>query len=470
MKETERTVPTSRFSISPFGYLNCTQFLGAMNDNIYKLLIVYCFIALEGKEASNTILASVGAIYVLPFLFLSSTAGTMADRFSKRSIIVGVKCVECCVMVLGLISFYLGSKPMAYAALFLLACHSAIFAPCKYGIVPEIVPPERISKANGILTSFTYSAIIIGTFLASFLTDISDHNFILASGCAIFFALLGIFFSLKIPKTAPSGSEKEINPRFLSELFRNLHIIFKQPSLLSAVLGSSFFLFIGSYTQLNMIPFALDALGLSDVQGGYLFLLTALGIGAGSLLAGKLSGKTVELGLVPFGGYGIAVCCILLSLCQNIIWVEVALVALIGVFGGIYLVPLDSYIQLASPKIIRGQVIATTNFLGFCGVLLSAGMLYFLSEVIGLRAANGFLVVGIITLVYVSGITIAISGYVTRFFYMVRARYKFNAQVDGKEKLVHHAPALFFFYATKLALVRHSYRLSASAYARIHLY
>jgi len=434
----------AKFRLSPFGYLNCTQFLGAMNDNIYKLLIVFCFIALEGKEASNRILSSVGALYVLPFLILSSTAGTMADRFSKRNIIVVVKFVECCVMILGTISFYLGSKLLAYGALFLLACHSAIFAPCKYGIVPEIVPPERISRANGILTSCTYTAIIIGTFLASFLTDISDHNFIFASYAAMFFAVIGICFSLQIPKTPPSGSEKEISPRFITELFHNLRIIFKQPSLLSAVLGSAFFLFVGSYAQLNMIPFAMQALGLTDVQGGYLFLLTALGIGAGSLLAGRLSGKTVELGLVPIGGFGIALCCILLSVFRYHIAFEIALVGLIGVFGGIYLVPLDSYIQLASPKTIRGQVIATTNFLGFFGVLLSAGMLYFLSEIVGLGAAQGFFVVGMITLAYVTGITIAISGYVTRFFYMILARFRYKAAVHGKAALQGHAPALFF--------------------------
>ncbi len=430
--------------LGPFGFLNCTQFLGAMNDNIYKLLIVYCFIALEGKEASTKILASVGAIYVLPFLFLSSTAGTMADRYSKRSIIVIVKIVECCVMILGSISFYLGSKLLAYTALFLLACHSAIFAPCKYGIVPEIVPPDRISKANGILTSCTYTAIIVGTFLASFLTDITDRHFVYASLAAVLFALLGIYFSLQIPKTAPSGSQKEISPRFITELFHNLRLIFRQPSLLSAVLGSAFFLFVGSYAQLNMIPFALEALHLTDVQGGYLFLLTALGIGAGSLLAGKLSGRTVELGLVPIGGYGIACCFLLLHLFQNWVALEIVLVGLIGVFGGIYLVPLDSYIQLASPKTIRGQVIATTNFLGFFGVLLSAGMLYFLSEILGLRATKGFFVVGIITLIYVTGITIAISGYVTRFFYMMLARFRYKAIVHGKDSLQGHAPAIFF--------------------------
>jgi acyl-[acyl-carrier-protein]-phospholipid O-acyltransferase/long-chain-fatty-acid--[acyl-carrier-protein] ligase len=119
-------------------------------------------------------------------------------------------------------------------------------------------------------------------------------------------------------------------------------------------------------------------------------------------------------------------------------------IALIGVFGGIYLVPLDSYIQLASPTTIRGQVIATTNFLGFFGVLMSAGMLYFLSEVLGLKAAHGFLVMGLLAFAFVTGITIAISGYVTRFFYMIITRLKYKAVVHGKATLQGHAPAIFF--------------------------
>ncbi|MBS0656248.1 MAG: MFS transporter [Verrucomicrobia bacterium] len=405
----------ARLYFSPFGYLNCTQFLGAMNDNIFKLLAVFCFISIEGSASSHSILASVGALYVIPFLLLSATAGTMADRFSKRSIIVGAKIAECLVMLFGAWAFSLGSKPLAFTALFLLACHSAIFAPCKYGIVPEIVPPERISKANGLLTSFTFIAIIIGTFLASFLTDMSDHDFITASVPSICFAAVGLYCALKIPKTAPSGSKKAISARFLTEIVRNLFIIYKQPTLLSAVIGSSFFLFIGSYIQLNMIPFALQNLHLSDVQGGYLFLLTALGIGIGSLLAGKISGKSVELGFVPFGGLGIALCLFALSAFSDYLMVEIGLVILIGIFGGLYLVPLDSFIQIASPKTIRGQVIATSNFLGFFGVLCSAGMLYFLSETLELEPRAGFFAVGLITLTIMVFITMAIRGYLVRF-------------------------------------------------------
>ncbi len=432
---------SSRFFLTPFGALNCTQFLGAMNDNIFKLLTVFCFIFLEGPAASNSILASVGAIYVLPFLLLSSMAGTMADRFSKKTIILGAKIAESCVMALGLLAFGIGSKVLAFAALFLLACHSAIFAPCKYGIVPEIVPTEKISKANGLLTSCTYIAIIIGTFLASFLTEISNHNFIIASMATLGFSFIGLYTAWKIPRTAPSGSQKKISLFFLTELYRNMILIYKQPSLLSAVLGSAFFLFVGSYTQLNMIPFAFHTLHLTDVQGGYLFLLTALGIGCGSLLAGKLSGPRIELGFVPIGGFGIAICFVLLSLFSHSLVPAITYVFLIGVFGGLYLVPLDSYIQFASPNLFRGQVIATGNFLGFFGVLCSAGMLYFLSEIVEMDPATGFLTMGILTFCIVSGITIAISGHVIRFFCELATRLFFRIPLRGRRLIPTQSPS-----------------------------
>ena len=429
---------------SPFGYLNCTQFLGAMNDNIYKLLIVYCFIHIEGASSSNSILALVGATYVVPFLLLSSTAGTLADKYSKRTIIVITKMIELSIMLLGMLAFGLESKPLAFSVLFLLACHSAIFGPCKYGIVPEIVPPEGISKANGFLTSCTYTAIIIGTFLASFLTEVTDRHFVLALSFSVVFSCIGLLTSLQIPKTPPAGSEKKVSPLFISELIKTLRIIRQQPSLISAVIGSAYFLFIGSFIQLNMIPYAMNVLHLSDVQGGYLFLLTALGIGAGSMLAGKFSGKAVELGLVPIGGIGMVICSLLLDHWSDGIEHVIPLVVIIGIFGGLYLVPLDSYIQLTSPKTYRGQVVGTVNFLGFVGVLCSAGMLYFLSEIMGFEADQGFAVIAMITLVVVIGITISISGYVVRFFSFMISRLFYPITLQGKEEIPLNKASLFF--------------------------
>jgi acyl-[acyl-carrier-protein]-phospholipid O-acyltransferase / long-chain-fatty-acid--[acyl-carrier-protein] ligase len=426
-----------------FRYLNIAQFIGAMNDNTFKLLLAFCFIQLEGAASSNRILSIAGAVYVLPFILMSTSAGILADKYSKKKIIVFTRVAEIIVLFLGMAAFALQSQFLSFTALFLLAAHSAIFGPCKYGIVPEIVPKESISKANGILSSFSYVAIIVGTFLASFLADITNRNFIVALIFCCVFSLIAIIASFRIQATPPAGSHKKVTPWLLKEMIENLEIIRNEPSLLSAVLGSAFFLFVGSYVQLNMIPFAMKTLHLSDVQGGYMFLLTAFGIGIGSLMAGKLSGKAVEFGLVPVGGIGMSIACICLDYYSSSLSTVLVLVFLIGLFGGLYLVPLDSYIQVASPKTHRGQIVATGNVLGFLGVLTSALAMYVLSEIVGLAPDQGFTVVGIVTLLMAISISISMSGYVIRFFSLVMSYFFFPGSLKGKELIPLDKPSVF---------------------------
>lgn len=428
--------------ISSFTYLNVTQFLGALNDNIYKLLIVYFLIQMEGIAFSHQILATTGAIFVLPFLLFSAASGTMADRFSKRDIIVITKILELVIMGLALLAFAVESKYGSYAILFLLATQSAIFGPSKYGIVPELVSSDRISKANGLMTSFTFLAIILGTFLASFLLEITGRNYIIASMFCTFIALIGLFTSFCIEVTPPSGSSKPINVLFLREIYNSLKMAQKETSLLPAVFGSAYFLFLGAFVQLNMIPFAVQSLHLTDIQGGYLFLLTALGIGTGSIIAGKISGKIVELGLIPIGGLGIVITCYLIDLFSSHLFAVIPLVMIVGMFGGIYQIPLDSYIQLTAPKKYRGQIVAATNFLSFFGVLCASLLIYLISEVFGLESDKGFTIIGTITLVVTGIFTYQFFDYFSRFIAMVMSRLHFQINFKGRENIP-ECPAVY---------------------------
>jgi acyl-[acyl-carrier-protein]-phospholipid O-acyltransferase/long-chain-fatty-acid--[acyl-carrier-protein] ligase len=420
--------------ISSFTYLNVTQFLGALNDNIYKLLIVYFFITLEGIENSHFILATTGAVFVLPFLLFSASSGVLADRFSKRNIIVLTKILELITMTLGVVFFHFESIFGSYLVLFLLATQSAIFGPSKYGIVPELVSSDKISKANGLMTSFTFLAIILGTFLASFILDVSGRHFILAAMMCTLVALVGLVTSFCIEYTPPSGSLQRFNIFFVREIYSTLKFTSTLPSVLMAVFGSAFFLFLGAFVQLNMIPFSVQSLHLTDVQGGYLFLLTAVGIGSGAIIAGKISGKYVELGIVPVAGVGVVVSCYLLDLFSDQLFAVIPLVTLLGMFGGMYEIPLDSYIQVVTPKKNRGQVVAATNFLSFFGVLCASGMLY-LIEMLGFKADKGFTIVGTITL----GITILVGyqffDYLTRFVGSILSRLHFQTTYTGLENI-----------------------------------
>ncbi len=416
---------------SSFTYLNVTQFLGALNDNVYKLLIVYFFIQLDGIENSHRILATTGAIFVLPFLLFSASSGTLADRFSKRNIICLTKIFELAIMAFGIFAFAYESKLGSYCILFLLATQSAIFGPSKYGILPELVSSDKISKANGLMTSFTFLAIILGTFCASFLLDVTGRDFIFAAIFCTGVALAGVVTSFCIEYTPPSGSSKKFNASFLYEIYSSLKIAKGEPSLLAAVFGSAYFLFLGAFVQLNMIPFAVQSLHLSDVQGGYLFLITALGIGSGAMLAGKLSGKIVELGIVPLAGLGVTISCYFLDLFSNHLFAVIPFVMIVGLFGGMYEIPLDSYIQVSSPRKFRGQIVAATNFLSFFGVLCASALLYLLSEVFGLSSDQAFTIVGSLTLVVTIAVTFQFFDYLTRFVCMILSRLHFRTTYQG---------------------------------------
>ena len=428
---------------SSFTYLNTTQFLGALNDNIYKLLIVYFFIQVEGIESSHRILATTGAIFVLPFLLFSASSGTMADRFSKRNIIVLTKTLEFVTLSLGVIAFQYESKIGSYTVLFMMATLSAIFGPSKYGILPELVASDKISKANGLMTSFTFLAIIMGTFSASFLLDITNHHFIFAALFSTFMAFIAMAASFCIEYTPPSGSSKRFNILFLAEITRTLKNASAHPSLLAAIFGSAFFTFLGAFVQLNMIPFALQSLHLSDVQGGYLFLLTALGIGSGCIVAGKLSGKTVELGLVPLAGLGVTISCYLLDLFSDYLFAILPLVVILGLFGGIYQIPLDSYIQVTSPNTSRGQIVAATNFLSFFGVLCASALIYLISEVFSFEADKGFTIIGSLTLFVTTAVGFQFFDYLTRFIAMILSKLHFKTKLEGIENIPGDNPAIF---------------------------
>lgn len=427
---------------SSFTYLNVTQFLGALNDNIYKLLIVYFFIELEGIEFSHQILASTGATFVIPFLLFSAFSGTLADRFSKRDIIVTTKILELVIMALGVCAFAFQSKWGSYGILFLLATQTAIFGPSKYGIVPELVSSEKITKANGLMTSFTFLAIILGTFLASFLIQITGRNFIISSIFCTFIALVGVVTSFCIEHTPPSGSQKKFKFFFIREIYHTLKTATQYVSLLPAMMGSAFFLFVGAFTQLNIIPFAVQELNLSDVEGGYLFFLTALGIGTGALLAAKISGRIVELGLVPIGAFGISICSFLLDASSSHLWLVIPLVTILGVFGGLFEIPLDSYIQVTSPKEVRGQMVAATNFLSFVGVLIASALIYLNSEVFGLSADKGFSLIGFITGAVMIAFTFQFFDYFTRFIASTLSKLHFSTLFNGKENIP-DCPALY---------------------------
>lgn len=387
-------------NLSSFTYLNITQFLGALNDNLFKLVIVFHLIDIFDQGNTDIIQSTASAVFVLPFLLFSAATGKLADRYSKSMIIQLAKVLELVVMGSGVIMFWFfpEAKIAPYLLLFMMAAQSAVFGPSKYGIMPEIVEEDKLSGANGLLSCFTFLAIIIGTSIAAYLTDITQRNFILTGQVCVIIAFLGMMTSLYIEATPPVGSKKKIYPMFWVEIYASLKKSCKVPFLFTAILCSSYFWFIGSYLQLNIIPYGINTLGLTDVQGGYLFVLIALGIGTGSVICGKLSGKNILLGIVPLAGVAIMFLCVFIHLLSFSLTLICLLLVIIGFAGGCFAVPLDAYIQAKSPEKIRGQMIACANFLSFVGVLISAASLLVITRLLGLSPSQGFVIMGFITL------------------------------------------------------------------------
>lgn len=428
--------------ISSFVSLNLTQFFSAINDNLYKLLLVFLLINLEGSENSNSILALAGAIFVIPFILFSSLAGTLADRYSKRTLIYITRILEIIIMILGLLSFAYKSAVGGYSVLFFLAVHSALFSPCKYGILPEIVKKEQLSHYNGIMTATTYLAIIFGTFLASLLTDITNKNFVFSVSFCIIIAILAALSSLAIKKTTPQAAKKKVSLRLISEVIKTLKRAKERRYLLGVLIFGAYFLFMGSYTQLNIIPYTIQSLSLSEVYGGYLFLMTAIGIGLGSFSVGHFSGKEVMLGFVPLATFGVSLSYISLYFFAGEMTLVVIALFCMGFFGGFFIVPIDAFIQEASPSEDRGQNVATANLMSFIGVILAAALLAFLGTMLHLEARIGFLIVGLFTLLLSFILMLFFLDQIFRLIVSKVAKRFWNLKVVGLHSALSLSPAL----------------------------
>ncbi|MGE3953973.1 MAG: MFS transporter [Parachlamydiales bacterium] len=432
-----------RSIFSSFAFLNATQFLGALNDNIFRLTTVFLGIGLLGEGKTNLIVLIAGAFFVAPFILFSLPSGTLADRISKRTILVAMKGAEVIIMALGMASFYYQTLWGAYAVLFLMAAQSAVFGPAKYGIVPELVSREKIAIANGILTGATVIATILGVLLASLLTDLTHRNLVLVGAFCTAVALLGLFTSLAIEKTPPAGSTSKINAHLFSQILRVMKRARGENYLFTSILGSAYFYLIGSFVQLNSLPFTIENLGLTDVQSGYLFSVAALGIAVGAFLAGKLSGRYVELGLSPITGLILGLFFCFTELGAGSIIAAILLLAFLGGLGGMFLVPFDAYTQSASLDHERGENVSAANFLAFIGVLLSVGLFYLSSTLFHLSSIGSFRVMGIVTI----AISLSLSLRLTDTFVRLAARLLHfrpaHRQIQGADKISHHHPTLF---------------------------
>ena len=426
---------------APLKRLNAAQFLGAMNDNILKLLIVFFLISIQGAEKAGVVTAMVGAAFVLPFLLFSAPAGCLADRLCKTRVIVAVKTVEVAVTLAAVAAFASGWHGGLYLIIFMMGTHSAFFAPAKYGIIPELAARDQLSRANGLIESFTYLAIILGTALASFLTQALAGRFAAAAVACLCIAAIGLWTAWGMPSTEPADRGRKV-ALFPTEILRTILSIRHDGHLMLAVIGLAWFMFVGAFTQLNLIGYGMQHLGLSEAQAGYLFLAAALGIGGGSLLAAKLSGRDVEFGIVPIGALGLTIAPILLHTAPAEIYTCVAIIVVFGVSAGLFSLPLQTFIQFRAEPAKLGEVLAASSFINWVGILAASGLTYLFSGPMGLSAAQGFTIIGTMTLVLTLISFRVLPDFLLRFIALITMRIFYRIRISGAENLPIEGPAL----------------------------
>ncbi|MFA6816270.1 MAG: MFS transporter, partial [Lentisphaeria bacterium] len=375
------------------------QFLGAFNDNMFKLMLICYAIGVLSKKQVNWYLPLAGAAFVLPFLLFSAYAGFLADRFSKKRVMIWTKVAEILIMLIGAIGFYYHAVWFLLFVLFCMGSQSSFFSPAKYGFLPEVLKDEDLSRGNGLTQLFTFLAIVLGGWIGGVVIAVFKttpwHGMIFC----IAIAVIGWLVSLNIYRTRPGNVRTVFQLDPFTPHWRTFKKMRKDQLLLLGLLGCSFFWMIGTFFQL-MLPLILkQTLEYSDTIVGYAQAILALGIGLGCSVAGVLSRKKIEYGLVLPGVFFIGVFTILLGICA-FHWMPIFLFAgLIGFFGGFYQLPLQSTIQKRSPNNCLGSYLGAANALDCIAMILGTVLQFLCLNIFFLGTRGAFIFCGIMVLI-----------------------------------------------------------------------
>ncbi len=373
-----------------------TQFLGAFNDNVFKMIVSVAAVAYTAGDAAagSRYLALTGVVFVLPFLLFAGWAGQIADRFSKSKVLIVTKSFEIVTMVLALFALQAASMPALLVILFLLAAQANFFSPAKYGILPEFLPERDLSRANALLELTTFVAIVLGGGLGTYLFEMWKHEQWKMSAFLIALAVIGSLCSLGIRRVPPSPSQEKFHWNPFAEIVKGMKILAHDKPMALTVAGISVFWMIGGLVQLALVVFVNETLHGHESQIGVLVAALAIGIGAGSIVAGRLSGDSIEMGFVAPAGLamGISACGLGTATTQNAAFVWLTL---IGFFGGLFIVPLNTFLQDEAAPAEKGRLLATNNFINMLGVILASGALYGAHDLLHWSAGQIFFASGL---------------------------------------------------------------------------
>lgn len=421
------------------GFLTC-QFLGAFNDNIFKMLLAGLALHFPAEERAVRLLQA-SAIFVLPFLLFSFWAGALADRHPKSSVLRATKLWEVGAMVLATIALGIGNWNGLLAVLFLLASQAAFFSPAKYGVVPELVPAQALSRANGLLELSTFVAIVVGGALGTFSAAVAHTHPLQLGLLLVLLALAGYASSRTIPSTpvATRPTAAETGPTVFQQVWSTNQMVWSHPGLRWSMLGNTYFWFTGGLCQSLLLLFAQQHLGVREEMAGAVVATLALGIGLGSVVAGRLSGDGIEFGLNGAGASLMGIACLALAWLgfhaefHPHAWLlALPLLVMIGVGGGFFAIPVNSYLQHAAPAHAKGAVQAVNSVWNMAGVILGGLVLWLANGKLAWPPAALVAVLGGVTLLVAGLLFLLLPAQQVRFLLLLLMRCCFRIRVKGQ--------------------------------------
>jgi 1-acyl-sn-glycerol-3-phosphate acyltransferase len=431
------------------------QFLGAGNDNLFKFaftVMVTFGTANATGLAPALVVQLIAALFILPFLLFSATSGQLADKYDKAVLIRFVKSLEIGIMLIALWGFTAKNVPALLGCTFLLGVHSTLFGPVKYAYLPQHLNERELTGGNGMVEMGTFVAILLGNVLGGLLIAVPEVGpMYVAWGC-LGLAVLGRVSAQFVPHAPATDAGLKINWNPFSETVRNLKLAGQSTVVFRSLLGISWMWFFGAVFLTQFPAFAKDVLGGNEQVASLLLVVFSIGIAIGSLLCESLSRRHVEIGLVPFGAFGMSVFSIDLYFAsrglshgavaqalgpfvtapQN--WRVMADLLLLALFAGLYSVPMYALIQMRSQPSHRSRIIAANNILNALFMIVSAGMAALLLKA-GATVPQLFLITGLLNLLVAGYIFLLVPEYLLRFIAWIATRFVYRFQVRGDEHI-----------------------------------
>ncbi len=368
-----------------------TQFLGAFNDNLFKqvMLLICADHAARSATGGTHYQPLAQFTFALPFVLFSGLAGFLADRHSKRQIVILCKVAEIVVMAAGIAAYADGRLSVLLGVLFLMGMQSAFFGPSKYGILPELLRPADLPRANGWIQQTTFLAIIFGTAAGGMLKEhMADALWRVGVVCT-FIAVLGTLTALPIARTPVAHPGLPFHASVLGINRPTIALFRRERGLLAGLLLSSLFWFVAGVVQQTVTDLGKRQLQIGDTRTALLFTATAVGIGVGCVVSGYLSHAAIRFGLVRAGAAGMSGCMLVLAVLpecgletEELEWCYRLGLGLLGGFAGLFVVPLQTYLQAAPPADQKGRVLGAMNLVNWIAILLSAAFYFLIQQLL----------------------------------------------------------------------------------------